>query len=90
MATASTTKDSTTTKMNSEEEEEEEGVEEVSKQDEIPQQLNGKKLSWYKLRRFDSLDIESRHCGATNHHGSKVLFLIKINFISFSRPYKYK
>lgn len=81
MATASTTKDSTNTKMNSGEEEEE--VEEVSKQDEIPQQLNGKKLSWYKLRRFDSLDIESRHCGATNHHASKVLFLIKIIFISF-------
>lgn len=75
MATASTTKDSTNTKMNSggEGEEEEEEVEEVSK-DEIPQQLNGKKLSWYKLRRFDSLDIESRHCGATNHRASKVLF----------------
>lgn len=67
MATASTTKDSTNTKMNSGEEEEE--VEEV------PQRLNGKKLSWYKLRRFDSLDIESRHCdaSATNHHASKVL-----------------
>ncbi|XP_040363753.1 potassium transporter 5 isoform X2 [Rosa chinensis] len=31
------------------------------------QQLKGKKLSWQKLRRFDSLDIESR--SVNGHHG---------------------
>lgn len=40
--------------------------------DEIPKQHNGKKLSSDKLRRNDSLDLESRHFPGQNHHGSKV------------------
>ncbi|KAL2510562.1 Potassium transporter 5 [Abeliophyllum distichum] len=40
--------------------------------EEIPQQLQGKKLSWSKLRRSDSLDIESGKVGsAGNHHNHR-------------------
>ncbi|KAL3517464.1 hypothetical protein ACH5RR_020053 [Cinchona calisaya] len=35
------------------------------------QQLNRKKLSPQMLRRFDSLDLESRHFHSQNHHASK-------------------
>ncbi|KAK9945538.1 hypothetical protein M0R45_011049 [Rubus argutus] len=35
------------------------------------QQLKGKKLSWQKLRRFDSLDIEARSVNSHHGHSSK-------------------
>ncbi|KAB2616238.1 potassium transporter 5-like [Pyrus ussuriensis x Pyrus communis] len=35
-------------------------------------QLKGKKLSWQKLRRYDSLDLESRSFTAPHGHASKV------------------
>ncbi|XP_050111590.1 potassium transporter 5-like isoform X10 [Malus sylvestris] len=34
-------------------------------------QLKGKRLSWQKLRRYDSLDLESRHFTAPHGHASK-------------------
>ncbi|KAI3460823.1 hypothetical protein Pfo_017486 [Paulownia fortunei] len=51
---------------------EESNTEVVISQEEIPQQqqLNGKKLSWNKLRRYDSLDMESGKLGRRHHHGS--------------------
>lgn len=39
--------------------------------EEIPQKLQGKKLSWNKLRRNDSLDMESGKFNG-HHHSSKV------------------
>ncbi|KAI5680412.1 hypothetical protein M9H77_01639 [Catharanthus roseus] len=43
---------------------------EAISQNEIPQQLKGKKLSWQKLRRYDSLDMESAKVRAHAHHSS--------------------
>lgn len=43
------------------------------RQDEIPDhQLKGKKLSWHKLRRYDSLEMESGKLrGSSHHHSAK-------------------
>ncbi|KAK1561167.1 hypothetical protein Q3G72_035117 [Acer saccharum] len=38
---------------------------------EASQELKGRKLSWQKLRRLDSLDIESRTVSSHPHHASK-------------------
>jgi hypothetical protein len=57
-------------------EEEDKSTEESQQEEVLPQQqqqLNGKKISWPKLRRYDSLDIESRTVkGHAHGHGSKV------------------
>lgn len=53
-----------------------------------PQLLKGKKLSWQKLRRFDSLDIESSSVGGHHAHGSKVSFY-KFTFFIFSFYFLY-
>jgi hypothetical protein len=45
---------------------------EESQEEQVPQQLKGKKLSWQKLRRYDSLDIESSSVRGHHGHGSKV------------------
>ena len=37
-----------------------------------PHRLTGKKLSWPKLRRNDSLDVESRSVSNPHAHGAKV------------------
>jgi hypothetical protein len=53
----------------------EETHEQEEVQEEAPQQqqLNGKKISWPKLPRYDSLDIESRSVPDHAHaHASKV------------------
>ena len=47
-----------------------------------PQLLKGKKLSRQKLRRFDSLDIESSSVRGHHAHGSKVAFY-KFTFLLF-------
>ncbi|GMY16854.1 potassium transporter 5-like [Fagus crenata] len=42
--------------------------------EEVPQELKEKKLSWQKLRRYDSLDLESRSIPGHHHgHHSKAL-----------------
>lgn len=58
---------------------------EETQQDEAPQQqLNGKKISWPKLPRYDSLDIESRSVPDHAHaHGSKVDLSISNTFFFF-------
>lgn len=43
--------------------------EEVLPEEQQQQQLNGKKISWPKLRRYDSLDIESRSVAGLDAHG---------------------
>lgn len=53
--------------------------------EEIPQKLQGKKLSWNKLRRNDSLDMESGKFNG-HHHSSKVrlpIFLLAYVFAEF-------
>lgn len=47
---------------------------EESRSQEVPvsQELKGRKLSWQKLRRNDSLDIESRTVSTHHGHTSKV------------------
>lgn len=46
---------------------------EVNEQEEgSRQELNARKHSWQKLRRHDSLDIESRTVSSQPVHGSKV------------------
>lgn len=47
---------------------------EAISQNEIPQQLKGKKLSWQKLRRYDSLDMESAKVRAHAHHSSTTVY----------------
>jgi hypothetical protein len=37
--------------------------------EEVSQELQEKKLSWKKLRRYDSLDIESRSFPGSHQHG---------------------
>lgn len=45
---------------------------EESREEEFSPQLNGKKLSWQKLRRNDSLEMESGKFSGRKVHGSKV------------------
>ncbi|KAF8394540.1 hypothetical protein HHK36_020751 [Tetracentron sinense] len=40
-------------------------------QEVLSQEMNGKKLSWQKLRRLDSLEVESRKVHGHRGHGSK-------------------
>lgn len=56
--------------------------EEVLPEEQQQQQLNGKKISWPKLRRYDSLDIESRSVAGLDAHGhaSKVSLIPTKNF----------
>ncbi|KAG6748490.1 hypothetical protein POTOM_048414 [Populus tomentosa] len=44
---------------------------EESREEEFSQQLNGKKLSWQKLRRNDSLEMESGKFSGRQAHGSE-------------------
>ncbi|GMY16856.1 potassium transporter 5-like [Fagus crenata] len=46
---------------------------EESQEEQVPQQLKGKKLSWQKLRIYDSLDIESSSVRGHHGHGSKTV-----------------
>ncbi|KAH0978545.1 hypothetical protein GBA52_028264 [Prunus armeniaca] len=48
------------------------------------QELKAKKLSWQKLRRYDSLDLESRSFTAHHSHASKVSIFISYSCYSFS------
>ncbi|KAM4086623.1 hypothetical protein ACJW30_10G116500 [Castanea mollissima] len=48
-----------------------------------PQLLKGKKLSWQKLRRFDSLDIESSSVRGHHAHGSKTVAWTMILHLAF-------
>ncbi|XP_023892774.1 potassium transporter 5 [Quercus suber] len=48
-----------------------------------PQLLKGKKLSWQKLRRFDSLDIESSSVGGHHVLGSKTVAWTVILHLAF-------
>ncbi|KAF3436412.1 hypothetical protein FNV43_RR23504 [Rhamnella rubrinervis] len=49
-----------------------ESVEEERQQEQVPQQgLVAKKLSWHKLRRYDSFDVESRRIPGLHGHASK-------------------
>ena len=66
---------------------EDNNTEESQEGQEVSQQLKGKKLSWKKLRRYDSLDIESSSVRGHRHgHGdSKVTFLfLFFLFLSFN------
>lgn len=42
----------------------------ITQEEESSPQLNGRKLSWTKLRRADSLDIESASLGGRLHHAA--------------------
>lgn len=53
------------------------------------QELKSKKLSWQKLRRYDSLDLESRSFTAHHGHASKVSIFISYSFYSFSGLFVY-
>ncbi|CAI9105349.1 OLC1v1004255C1 [Oldenlandia corymbosa var. corymbosa] len=52
-------------------------------------QLKGKNLSWYKLRRYDSLDIESRKFGSTHHskNGEQWSVILHLAFQSIGVVY---
>jgi hypothetical protein len=53
--------------------------------EEVPQELKEKKLSWQKLRRYDSLDLESRSIPGHHHgHHSKVCHQHLFSKISIS------
>lgn len=45
----------------------------ITQEEETSPQLNGRKLSWTKLRRADSLDIESASLGGRHHHGAAAM-----------------
>ena len=52
---------------------EEDSVKEESQQEQLSQQgLVSKRVSWNKLRRYDSFDIESRRIPGRHGHASKV------------------
>uniref|UniRef100_A0A5B7BLU3 K+ potassium transporter integral membrane domain-containing protein n=1 Tax=Davidia involucrata TaxID=16924 RepID=A0A5B7BLU3_DAVIN len=61
---------------------------EVSKEEEIYQQLKDKKLSWQKLRRFDSLDIESSKLHHTHRSkGAEWAVILHLAFQSIGIVY---
>lgn len=62
----------------------EESIDQERQSEEVCQEkgLKARKLSWQKLRRYDSLDIESRSIGGHNAYGhtSKAISLLFLIF----------